>query len=170
MDSFSHHQRGGATPLNLSLLLCVFAIAWLLWSGIYKPMVLGLGAFSCVVAVVFASRMGFFAQSSELLSMIRRLPRYWLWLGGEILVSSWKVARIVLNPSLKVEPTMVEIKASDLEEMGQTILGNSITLSPGTVTIDIDEGELLVHCLKEEDARALQQGDLINRIRGLRRS
>lgn len=163
------NQRGAATPANLFLLLFVLVVAWLLWSGIYKPIVLGLGAFSCVLTLFLARRMGFFAHSSELVGMIRRLPGFWFWLARDIVASSWKVSRLVLRPSLSIQPTVVELDAGDLGEMGQTILGNSITLSPGTVTVDIDEGRLLVHCILEEDARALSRGELCDRIRALKR-
>ena len=114
--------------------------------------------------------MGCFAHSSELVGMIRRLPGHWLWLAKDIVISSWKVSRLVLTPNLAIQPTIVELDASDLGEMGQTILGNSITLSPGTVTVDIDEGRLQVHCIMEDDAKALATGELCDRIRALQQS
>lgn len=163
----AHRQNGAATPTNLSILFIVLVLAWLLWSGIYKPVVLGLGAFSCVLTLFLARRMGFFAQSSELLSMIRRLPRYWLWLVKDIIVSSWNVTKLVLTPKLDIQPTIVELDGSMLGDMGQTILGNSITLSPGTVTMDIDNGKLLVHCISRQDAVSLKQGDIAHRIKAL---
>ena len=160
-------QRGAATPANLFIFLVVLVLAWLLWSGIFKPVVLGLGVFSCLLTLFLARRMGFFAQSSELLSMIRRLPGYWLLLVKDIIVSSWNVTKIVLAPKLVIQPTMVDIDGAKLGEMGQTILGNSITLSPGTVTLDIDDGRLLVHCLLKKDAMALKQDDIVDRIKAL---
>lgn len=160
-------QKGAATPANLALLLVVLVLSWLLWSGIYKPVVLGLGAFSCVLTLFLARRMGFFAQSSELMGMIQRLPGYWLLLLKDIIESSWKLTKIVLAPKLNIQPTIIELDGSTLGDMGQTILGNSITLSPGTITLDIDEGHLLVHCISRQDAIALQQSDIIHRIKSL---
>ncbi len=167
LQCLPHRQRGAATTANMLIFLIVLMLAWLLWSGIYKPVVLGLGAFSCLLTLFLARRMGFFAHSSELLRMMRRLPGYWVLLVKDIIVSSWNVTKIVLAPQLVIQPTIVKIDSAALGEMGQTILGNSITLSPGTVTLDIDDGQLLVHCLSTEDAVALQQDDIVERIKAL---
>jgi multicomponent Na+:H+ antiporter subunit E len=151
-------QRGEATLPAVLLLLAVLALSWVLWSGLYKPLVLGLGAFSCVLSVYLAHRMGFFRHQA-LMSLLPRLPAYWWWLLREIVASSVDVARLILTPSLPISPVVVKLQAEAQTDVGQVILGNSITLSPGTVTLDVYEGELLVHCLTRESARALQEGE-----------
>ena len=151
-------QRGEARLPAVLLLLLILAISWVLWSGLYKPLVLGLGAFSCVLSVYMAHRMGFFRHQA-LLTFLPRLPAYWWWLLREIVASSLEVARLILKPSLPICPTVVVLQAEPQSQVGQVILGNSITLSPGTVTLDVHEGQLLVHCLTSESARALQNGE-----------
>ena len=160
-------SRGAATPVALATLLVVLMAAWLLWSGIYKPLVIGLGVFSCVLTVVLARQMGFFENSSHLVRVLPRLPGYWLWLGVEIVKSSWDVARVVLSPDLPIKPTTIRIKAGTDLEISQTILGNSITLSPGTVSVDVYEGELVVHCLTEAGVEALREGEVVRRVQAL---
>lgn len=151
--------------------LAVFlAIAWLLWSGIYKPMVLGLGVFSVAVVTYLAVRMNFFSHTDGLQYMIWRLPFYWAWLLKEILKSAYHVARIVLSPSLPIKPRIVRIVSERDQEMPQVILGNSITLSPGTVTIDIDGSQILVHCINDATAEDLKSGELQRRVDRLERS
>ena len=161
-------QRNEARLPAVLLLLLVLAISWVLWSGLYKPLVLGLGAFSCVLSVYMAHRMGFFRHEA-LLSMLARLPAYWWWLLGEIIISSLEVARLILKPSLPISPTVVKLQAEPQSPVGQVILGNSITLSPGTVTLDIHEGQLLVHCLTKEGAQALLDGEVNQRAAQLER-
>ena len=155
-------SRRGAVLALLSLL----AAAWLLWSGVYKPLVLALGALSCVLAVYLAHRVGFFRESTAL-HVIPRLPRYWAWLFVEILKSSIEVTRIILHPKLPISPTVVEFDAAPKGPVGQAILGNAITLSPGTVTMDVHEGCLQVHCLTEAGAEALLAGDVNRRSAAL---
>ena len=87
--------------------------------------------------------------------MLLRLPAYWWWLLGEVIKSSLEVARLVLSPSLPISPTMVELTTTEASDVGKVILGNSITLSPGTVTIDVHEDRLLVHCRTRESALVL---------------
>lgn len=146
--------QGAARPLHLAGLLLVLAFSWLAWSGIYKPLLLGLGLFSCLLSLWLAQRMGFFRHVIPLRTMLR-LPAYWWWLFREVARSSLEVARIVLSPSLPISPTMVELTTTEATEAGRVILGNSITLSPGTVTIDLYKDRLLVHCLTRDSARGL---------------
>lgn len=151
-------QRGESSPQAMLLLLLVLAVSWVLWSGLYKPLLLGLGAFSCVLSVILAQRMGFFRHQG-MLKILPRLPAYWWWLLREIVVSSIDVAKLILSPSLPISPVVVEIEAQTRSDVARAILGNSITLSPGTVTLDVHEGKLLVHCLTKEAAQALQEGE-----------
>lgn len=162
-------QRGEAKLSSVLLLLLILAISWLLWSGLYKPLVMGLGAFSCLLSVYLAHRMGFFRHQKVLLRLLPRLPRYWLWLLKEIVVSSIDVAKIILSPSLPISPTVVMLDAKAKTDVGQVILGNSITLSPGTVTLDVHEGKLLIHCLTGESAKELQKGEANRRAAALER-
>lgn len=161
-------QSGQVPAWQLLLLTLVLSVAWLLWSGLYKPMLLGLGAVSVAITLVFAVRMKFFDHAEGLGRMALRLPGYWVWLLKEILVSSVQVARIVLAPSMPIQPRTVKIVSEPDEELPQVILGNSITLSPGTITIDVDEKELLVHCISEAGAKDMESGELLRRIEKLR--
>ncbi|MFT5573867.1 MAG: multicomponent Na+:H+ antiporter subunit E [Cryomorphaceae bacterium] len=147
-------------------LLIIFVAAWLLWSGLYKPVLLGLGAFSCALCVYLANRMGFYREVSGL-HVIPKLPRYWAWLLVEIIKSSFEVAKIVLDPKLPISPTVVEIDALPEGPIGQAILGNAITLSPGTVTLDVYEGRLRVHCLTSKGAQELLAGEANRRTAAL---
>jgi multicomponent Na+:H+ antiporter subunit E len=163
-EPLSPVRPGGTTrPAAIALLLSVLAVAWLLWSGLYKPLLLGLGAFSCLLSAYLAARMGFFRHEA-LFRVVPKMPGYWWWLLQEIVSSSIEVARLVLHPAMPISPTLVEIDAETGSEVGQVILGNSITLSPGTVTLDVHKGRLLVHCLTREGARALRAGEANRRV------
>ena len=141
----------------------VLLVSWVLWSGIYKPLLLWLGLFSCLLSVWLAQRMGFFRHPMSLRSLLR-LPAHWWWLLGEIIRSSVEVARVVLSPSLPISPTVVELTTTEATDAGKVILGNSITLSPGTVTIDVHQDRLLVHCLTQRSALQLQDPEVQRRI------
>lgn len=147
-------------------LLSLLVAAWLLWSGIYKPILLWLGGFSCLLTLYIAYRIGFFKQASGI-HLIPRLPVYWMSLIKEIVKSSFDVAKIILSPSLPISPTVVEIEAKPTGPIGQAILGNAITLSPGTVTLDVHDGQLLVHCLTHQGAEELIAGDSNRRAAAL---
>jgi len=152
--------------LRIAALLSLLVIAWILWSGIYTPLLLGLGALSCALSLYLAQRIGFFEEVFSL-QVIPRLPRYWSWLLLEITKSSFDVARIILCRQPPISPTVVEFEAAPPGPVGQAILGNSITLTPGTLTLDIYEGRLRVHCLTQAGANALLSGEFNRRAAAL---
>ena len=151
---------------RIATLLFLLITAWVLWSGIYTPLLLGLGVLSCVLSLYLAHRIGFF-DSEFTLNVIPRLPRFWAWLLPEIFKSSLDVARIILHRQLPISPTMVEFEAAPSDPVGQAILGNSITLTPGTVTLDIHNGHFRIHCLTRAGAEALLSGEFNARAAAL---
>lgn len=156
------------TITRMLVLLIPLAAAWLLWSGIYKPLLLGLGVFSCLLTIYIKHRMDYFATDLFALRFGRRLLGYWLWLAKEVVKSSLDVARIVLSPSLPISPQIVKIKASCQDPVDQAILANSITLTPGTLALDVHNGEIIVHALTQAGADELKNGEMDRRVAALR--
>ena len=142
---------------------------WLLWSGLYTPLLLGLGALSVAVTLYLMRRMQIL-ETLNILRMLPRLPAYWLWLAGQVVRSSLEVARIVLDPKLPASPTLVELKDLPEDTVGQAILGNSIILTPGTLTLDLQENQLLAHSLTRKGANELASGEFSQRVKRLTRT
>lgn len=151
-------QAGASRALHLGSLFLTLVVSWVLWSGIYKPLLLWLGLASCLLSVWLAQRMGFFLHPMPLRALLR-LPLHWWWLLREVTKSSFEVARVILSPSLPISPTVVELTTTEPTDSGKVILGNSITLSPGTATIDVHKDRLLVHCLTRDSAMELKKGE-----------
>ena len=163
-------ERLQKTFLQPRILLIVSLIAaWLLWSGLFKPLILAFGVFSCALVFVLVKRMGYFADQLFALRFSLRVLRYWIWLGGEMIKSSLDVARIILSPSLPISPDVVDIPANSWHAFEQVMLGNSITLTPGTLAMDVHDGVIRVHALTTQGARDLQSGDMTRRVNELRR-
>ena len=89
---------------------------------------------------------------------------FWLWLGREVIRSSIDVARIVLSPSLPISPSVIEIKVTAQHPVDQVILANSITLTPGTLALDLHNGVIKVHALTEAGATDLLSGEMDKRV------
>jgi len=157
-------------PYVRILILAVLLIAaWVLWSGYLKPLLLGLGALSCLLTVWIVRRMGYFDDENFAFHYDWRLLGFWAWLGREVVVSSIEVARVVLRRRLVVEPKVVNIDGSGLGPVDLALLGNSITLTPGTLTLDVHEDRLLVHALTADGAAALERGEMQRRVAALRK-
>ncbi len=158
------NARNRSTPLVLTLLL---AAAWLLWSGMFKPLLVGLGVFSCVLTVFIIRRMGYFDRQVYAFRYDLRLVGFWLWLLGEIARSSLEVARVVLSRKLRLSTEVIELDVSSLDQVDQVLLGNSITLTPGTLTLEAHNDKLVVHALTAEGARSLRGGEMKRRVAAL---
>ena len=161
----------GATrfnPSSIVVLAVVLAASWLLWSGFFKPLLLGLGVFSCLLVLLISYRMHLFDTEAISLRFTVRLVRYWLWLGLEIVRSSLQVTRAVLSPKLPISPTVTEFDSNCKHPLDLAILGNSITLTPGTLTVRIEGRHFLVHALTEEGASDVASGEMDRRVSELR--
>ena len=142
----------------------VLAIVWLLLSGHFEPLILTLGLASCVVVVAITRRMDLIDREGHPIQLTRRAVGYWLWLGGEIVKANIDVARRVLAPKMAISPTMVRLASSQKSDLGLVIYANSITLTPGTISVDVEPGEILVHALSRDAARGLEGGDMDRRV------
>jgi multicomponent Na+:H+ antiporter subunit E len=155
--------------LGLFVALCV---GWILWSGYFTPLLLGLGLASVLACTWLAVRMRKIdgeGSQFNILQHAHQLATYWPWLLVEIAKSNIDVAKIVLAPKISIDPVMIRLKASQSTQVGQVIYGNSITLTPGTITVDIENGELLVHALVQAGADGLVEGEMDRRVAALER-
>lgn len=150
--------------VNYALLGLMLAAIWLLLSGLFKPLLLALATLSVLLTLLLASRMNILdAASHPVMAAMRYLP-YWPWLAVEIVKSSMDVARRVLSPSMPISPTVVEVRSSQRTAVGRVVFANSITLTPGTVTMDVDGERLRVHALSREAVDDLLEGEMDRRV------
>ena len=139
-------------------------VTWLLWSGLYKPLIIALGAVSCLLCVWIAFRMHRDEVEPLRLRPALRTVGYFPWLLKEIAVSNWNVIRIVLSPRLPIDPVVLNVTALQQSALGRVVYANSITLTPGTLTVDVDGSLLTVHALTSEGASALREGEMNERV------
>jgi len=90
---------------------------------------------------------------------------YFPWLFLEICKSAFSVIRIIWQRKIIIEPVFEWIDAEGLEEIGEVVYSNSITLTPGTVTLDINNNMLLVHALDKSFINDLKEGSMIRKIK-----
>ena len=133
-------------------LIVVLAGLWLGLSGHYDPLILTLGGISIAISVLLAARLETVdREGAPYLSPIRYL-RYWFWLIIEIYKANVDVIKACLKPELDIEPALVVVKTRCETDLAKTIFANSITLTPGTVTVGIEGNKLMVHALYEASA------------------
>lgn len=143
---------------------------WLLLSGHYDvpydvPLLLGLGALAVVLVVTIARRMDRQDRKGQPVRLSPKSVLYWPWLAWQIVKANLDVARRIISPGMPIRPTLIRVNASQKSELGRVIYANSITLTPGTVSINVDGNTIEVHALTREAAQDLRRGEMDRRVR-----
>lgn len=138
---------------------------WLLLSGRYDAFHIGAGVASALLVTLLHLRVNrhlYFTLKIAAGRSLRvaRLALYIPWLIGQIVLSSLQVAYAVLHPRMPIDPRLVRFKARLPNVTARVILGNSITLTPGTFTLRIKDDEFLVHSLMESSHTGIVDGSL----------
>lgn len=148
----------------VSTFLALFAF-WLLLSGFFTAFLMVAGAVTALAVVLFSRRMDIVDHEGHPVQLApRALLIYWPWLVKEIVKSAWQVSTIILQPSLPVSPTLVRVRTTQKTDVGRTTFANSITLTPGTISVEVGRDEILVHALTRGAAEDLAEGEMDRRV------
>lgn len=157
--------RGVPLMRTVSLTIAL-AIFWLALSGFFKPLLLTLGVASVILTILFAHRMGVVDGEGHPIGLLPAASTYWPWLIWEIMKSAWAVTKIILSPRIAdaISPTMTRVVASQHTPTGVVTYANSITLTPGTITVGVRGNMLTVHALTRDGADDLEGGGMDDRV------
>lgn len=132
---------------------------WLILSGHLEPLLLALGLASVILTLLLARRMDVIDHESYPLHISKKLPGYYVYLLREIILANIDVIKRILKPGRKIiSPQLVKIPLPQKTDLGRVIYANSITLTPGTVTVELNDKEVTVHALSKEAADELAKG------------
>ena len=140
-----------------AFLLFVF---WLLLSASFDVAHVVAGAFFAGVVMWLNPPRAAWDRKLSWLAALGYLP----WLTGRILKSGLHVSRIILSPTLPISPKLIRHKTKFKSDGELVVLGNSITLTPGTITVEVAPGELVVHAIDEASSADLVDGVLDARV------
>ncbi|MCK6452710.1 MAG: Na+/H+ antiporter subunit E [Alphaproteobacteria bacterium] len=137
---------------------------WLVLSGHYTAMLVAAGAVCAILCALAAVRMRIADAEGHPIHLFVGALTYFPWLAWEIAKSAWAVTKVVLDPKLPISPTMTVVKASQRTPLGVNIYANSITLTPGTITVGVSGNDLTVHALVRDGAIDLEGGGMDRRV------
>ena len=152
--------------MRFLILFTTLMAGWLLMSGIYNGLLIGFGIASCLLCTWLSLRIGAIDREGLPTHLFLRLPAYLAWLIGEIISSNIATAKIILRGTC--DPEIFEVSANQSTAAGLANYANSITLTPGTVTVDIDEAKIgpsrfLVHALHPQFGDDVRSSDMDER-------
>ena len=149
---------------EISLGLILFSF-WLALSGHYTTFLISVGALVTLLCIMLARRMGALDNEGHPTQLFIPALTYWPWLAWEIVKSGWSVTRIILDPRLPVSPTMTVVEGSQRTAAALATYGNSITLTPGTITTHVEGNRLTIHALTRDGALDLEGGGMDQRVK-----
>ena len=135
---------------------------WLLWSGIYKSLLIIFGAGSVLLVLLITIRMNRVDDDRIQIELNPgKFIGYIGWLLVEIAKSNIAVTKTILSSSMPIKQKLFNVPYTQRTDLGQVIFANSITLTPGTVTVETEDGHFLVHALSysHDDLEALADMD-----------
>jgi len=145
--------------------IAVLFTFWLLITGSVRPFDLGMGVVVCGLVGWWAERVLWPDEPEPLPPRTwPHLPLYIVYLMKEIVVAALYVAERVLDPRLRIAPTMHTHRVHFESDTARVAFANSITLTPGTLTVDVDGDTYIIHCLHESFSDAISSGDLERRV------
>ena len=145
------------TSLHVTLLVMILAVVWMAWSGHTEPLLLGFGVGSILITVWVSLRLNSVDEEGQPTnpSILRYIP----WIIKEIIVANIDViGRILSRDPKDVQPTWIRIPAKQETRLGQVVFANSITLTPGTVSVELHDGTILVNAISPQGAESLEDG------------
>lgn len=153
--------------LRLLILFFLTTGLWLALSGHFDPLLLSLGLLSAATVSFVSRRMGIIDAEGQPLELMPGLLRYAPWLAKEIVRACIDVAWRIVQPSLPIQPTIIRVPANQRTVTGRVSFANSITLTPGTISLDVLEKQIEVHALTAESAANLESGEMGKRVEHL---
>ena len=140
-----------------------FFLFWLLLSQSFGWFHMGLGLLAAFAVAWFNTDPA--ATRSGLPRL--RILWYFPWLMGRILQSGFHLSKVILHPALPIDPKLIRVRTNLNNESETVLMGNSITLTPGTITVEIDSQDLVVHALDDHSAEDITSGRLEQQVDGV---
>ena len=152
--------------MRLALIVIVLFGYWLALSGHYQWWLVAFGAVLSVLVVLFCWMKRVTDHEGFPIDLTLRGLAYWPWLIWQIVLSALRVTRLILSPALPISPTLVKVDAKQKTAVGLVTYANSITLTPGTISIEASEkgSTIWVHAIEREGAEGFEDDEMNARV------
>ncbi|MEC4725047.1 Na+/H+ antiporter subunit E [Shewanella sp. D64] len=164
LDKMTLDETARSLPSHTLSLCLSLSLFWWINSNYSNALLLSLGAASILLVLFIAHRMDVIDHESQPVHLSLKMPGYVLWLTKEIIVSNISVVKHIWLGNSSISPTLVTIDTSQRTDLGKVIYANSITLTPGTVTVDIVGDRMTIHSLLKENIDTLKAGEMDRRV------
>ncbi len=152
----------------MSFLITTIAmfLFWILLSGEFTFILLTSGVVASLIVAylshdIFIGKPDLKTETGRVLKFIVYVP----WLLWEIILANFEIAYLVLSPKPLVDPQLVRFKPDLKTDLGIVTLAHSITLTPGTVTVEANEKEFVIHAIWQKSAEGIIDGEMQQKVK-----
>lgn len=149
---------------HLTAWLLTLAAFWLLLSGMFQPLLLIFGLLSVLLVLYVITRMDKIDREPESVALSFYYVSYVIWLLGQIVISSSQVVKIIWARKIEVNPALAVLEFDPELKGGRVLYANSVTLTPGTLSVDLNDHSITVHALNAQSIVDLKEGEMQQRI------
>lgn len=146
-------------------LFAALAVMWWLLSGYATALLLSFGVLSCLLVSWLSHRMHLTDHEGIPVLGMPRIALYWAWLTFAILKSNFDVAHRILTG--RFSPAIKKIPVTQYTDQGRVTYANSITLTPGTLSYELESDVVHVHALNADSLNELEKGEMAKRVNRL---
>lgn len=159
------HAGRGRMRSSAALFVLLLAV-WLVNSGHYTTLLTSMGVLCAVLVVLLARRMEIVDREAVPVHLVPRALLYVPWLVKEVVKANLDVTKRILTPrsTPDLSPMLFDVSTTQKTDLGRVLYANSITLTPGTVSIQVYGNRITVHAIAEEVALSLAEGEMDRRV------
>lgn len=151
------------TLRNFAVFAVLFS-TWCLLSGIFTPLLFSIAFFCCLLVTLLIRRMEIVDRESHPFHLVYLGPLYWIWLAKEMLISGIKITRAIWKFEQDIDPGFAWVRTHLNSDLGLAIYANSLTLTPGTVCVDMEKSRVYIHALYKINLNEMELGKLEKRV------
>lgn len=140
-------------------MLVLYFILWIIFNGQITLEICIFGIFVAALLFAFACRFMDYSLKKELqvYRKLGKIIKYVFTLVKEVVKANLGTVHLILTQKEEIQPVLVSFHSDLKSPVGQTLLANAITLTPGTITVTLENGDYTVHCLDESLAEGMDQ-------------
>lgn len=150
--------------MHLGRWAILLSIFWLLLSGYLQPLLLAFGVASVVIVLIVVKRMDQIDLEPISVDLGFKTLRYFFWLIGQIVLSATHVTKLVWGKSSDVSPAQARVSIKNIPSKHHVLYANSITLTPGTLSVDLESDHVTVHALQASSIQQLEEGGMEKKL------
>ncbi len=139
---------------------------WILLSGEFTFILITSGIVASLIVAylshdIFIGKPDIKVETRRVFKFIKYLP----WLVWKVILANFEIAYLVLHPKMPIDPQIIRFETGLKTDLGIVTLANSITLTPGTITVEANKEEFVIHAIWQKSVEGIIDGEMLRKVK-----